>query len=126
MWKELTRKVSRIGGGAPPLSRFMQEIDLPPKVAPPARDAVQCLTIHSPGGRDFRHVYLIGLAEDQLPSYYATKAGANPRLLEEERRNCFVAITRTQGTLTLTYADSYFGRPKQPTRFLREMGLNLT
>ena len=126
IWKDLTRKISQAVGNAPPLSRFMQEMDLRPKVVPPGRDAVQCLTIHAAKGREFRHVYVIGLAEDQLPSFRATKSGANPRLLEEERRNCFVAITRTQATLTLTYADSYFGWPKQPSRFLREMGLNLT
>ena len=126
MWKELTRKASRIGGGVPPLSRFMQEIEPQPKVTPPARDAVHCLTIHSPAGRDFRHVYLMGLAEDQLPSYRATKAEAQPRLLEEERRNCFAAMTGAHATLTLTCADTYFGRTTQPSRFLREMGLSLT
>ena len=68
---------------------------------------------------EFRHVYLIGLVEDQLPSYHATKTGASPRVLEEERRNCFVAITRTQSTLTLTYSDSYFGWPKRPSRFFK-------
>lgn len=126
MWKELTRKASRVGGGVPPLSRFMQEMERRPKVARPSRDAVHCLTIHSRGRRDFRHVYLIGLAEDQLPSYHATKAGAHPRVLEEERRNCFAAITSAHATLTLTCADSYFGRTTQPSRFLREMGLSLT
>ena len=125
IWTELTHKVSRDLGEAPPLSRFMQEMDLRPKVASPGRDAVQCLTIHSAKGREFRHVYLIGLAEDQLPSYHATKDGANARVLEEERRNCFVAITRTQATLTLTYAASYFGWRKRPSRFLREMGFIL-
>lgn len=126
IWNYLVRKVSREVGKDAPLSRFMQEMDLRPKIVPPSRDAVQCLTIHGAKGREFRHVYLIGLAEDQLPSFHATKTGANPRVLEEERRNCFVAITRTQATLTLTYADSYYGWPKRPSRFLREMGLNIT
>jgi len=43
--------------------------------------------------------------------------------LEEERRNCFVAITRTIRTLTLSYAERYRGWQKQPSRFLYEMGL---
>jgi len=43
--------------------------------------------------------------------------------MQEERRNCFVAITRTEETLTLTYADSVQGWSKRPSRFLREMGL---
>ena len=125
VWRKLTRKVSRNFGVTPPLSRFMQEMDLRPKVAAPAPDAVQCLTIHAAKGREFRHVYLIGLAEGQLPSYHAMKPGAPARVLEEERRNCFVAITRTQATLTLTYADSYFGWPKRPSQFLGEMGYKL-
>ena len=125
IWRELTREVSRNFGVTPPLSRFMQEMDLRPKVTPPAPDAVQCLTIHAAKGREFRHVYLIGLAEGQLPSYHATKPGAPARVLEEERRNCFVAITRTQATLTLTYADSYFGWPRRPSRFLDEMGYKM-
>ena len=126
IWKELRQKVARDVGKEPPLSRFMQEIDLRPKIASPGRNAVQCLTIHAAKGREFRHVYLIGLVEDQLPSYHATKTGASPRVLEEERRNCFVAITRTQATLTLTYSDSYFGWRKMPSRFISEMGLNLS
>jgi DNA helicase II / ATP-dependent DNA helicase PcrA len=43
--------------------------------------------------------------------------------MEEERRNCFVAITRARETLTLTYADTCRGYSKQPSRFLYEMGL---
>ena len=72
-------------------------------------------------GKEFHHVYLIGLAEEQLPSFHAVRSG--PAAMEEERRNCFVAITRVQSTLTLTHADSYFGRSKQPSRFLQDMGL---
>ena len=84
---------------------------------------MQCLTIHRAKGKEFQHVYLIGLAEGQLPSYHAIQS--EDRAIEEERRNCFVAITRTQVSLTLTRAESYFGWPKQPSRFLREMGLLL-
>ena len=126
IWKELRQKVARDVGKEPPLSRFIQEMDLRPKIASPGRGAVQCLTIHAAKGREFRHVYVIGVVEDQLPSYHATKTGASPRVLEEERRNCFVAITRTQATLTLTYSDLYFGWQKNPSRFLHEMGLNLS
>lgn len=43
--------------------------------------------------------------------------------LEEERRNCFVAITRTIKTLTLSYSERYRDWPKKPSRFLYEMGL---
>jgi DNA helicase-2/ATP-dependent DNA helicase PcrA len=43
--------------------------------------------------------------------------------MQEERRNCFVAITRTIETLTLSYAGKYNGWRKAPSRFLGEMGL---
>jgi DNA helicase-2/ATP-dependent DNA helicase PcrA len=71
----------------------------------------------------FHHVYLIGLVEDQLPSWAAVRKGDDSREMQEERRNCFVAITRTQETLTLTHSLELFGWQKQPSRFLSEMGL---
>ena len=85
---------------------------------------MQCLTIHQAKGKGFRHVYLIGLAEDLLPSHYAKRNGANGPQIEEERRNCFVAITRASETLTLTCAAAYDGWSKSPSRFLADMGLS--
>ena len=122
IWNELSRDVCR-HVVAPTLSRFLQEMDLRPKVTPPGRDAIQCLTIHLAKGKEFEHVYLVGMAEDHLPSYHARRKGANSRAIEEERRECFVGITRAQTSLTLTYSASYFGWPKEPSRFLSEMGL---
>jgi len=72
---------------------------------------------------EFEYVYLIGIAEDQLPSFQSIKKGDDSREMQEERRNCFVAITRARTTITLTYADEYSGWRKKPSRFLREMGL---
>jgi DNA helicase-2/ATP-dependent DNA helicase PcrA len=46
--------------------------------------------------------------------------------MEEERRNCFVAITRTKEQLTLSTAKQYRNWPKKPSRFLNEMGLTKT
>jgi DNA helicase-2/ATP-dependent DNA helicase PcrA len=42
--------------------------------------------------------------------------------MEEERRNCFVAITRVQETLHVSLARTYNGYEKKPSRFLKEMG----
>ena len=72
---------------------------------------------------EFSHVYVVGLVEDQLPSFQAVKKGDNSLELQEERRSCFVAITRSQISLTLTYAARCWGWLKEPSRFLREMGL---
>jgi len=122
IWNSLTREIRLQLGADPPLGQFLQQIDLRQKTPPPCPTDVQCLTIHSAKGKEFQHVYLTGLAEEQLPSYQAVQGG--PSAMEEERRNCFVAITRVQSSLTLTHADSYFGWPKQPSRFLAEMGLH--
>ncbi len=124
VWHQLSHEI-RQHFADPTLSQFLQELDLHPKVRPPKPSEVQCLTIHQAKDKEFRHVYLVGLAEDQLPSYYARQKGDASREIEEERRNCFVAITRTQSSLTLTFAASYFGWQKQPSRFLCEMGLQL-
>ena len=121
-WGSLTREIRHQLGADPPLGQFLQQIDLRQKTTPPRSTDVQCLTIHLAKGKEFQHVYLTGLAEEQLPSFQAVQGG--PSAMEEERRNCFVAITRVQSSLTLTHADSYFGWPKQPSRFLAEMGLH--
>ena len=121
IWSSLTREIRQQLGADPPLSQFLQQIDLRQKTAPPRATDVQCLTIHLVKGKEFQHVYLTGLAEEQFPSYQAVQG--DPSAMEEERRACFVAITRVQRSLTLTHADSYFGWPKQPSRFLAEMGL---
>ena len=83
------------------------------------------MTIHSAKGKEFDHVYVVGLAEDVLPSFQSVKAGEQSPEMEEERRNCFVAITRAREWLCLSYADRYRGWTKLPSRFLGEMGLAL-
>ena len=105
------------------LNVLLQGLDLRSKTPSPPRDAIPCSTIHSAKGAEFHHVYLIGLVEDQLPSYWAVKKGPDSHEIQEERRNCFVAITRVQSSLTLTYSEEVFGWYKSPSRFLEEMGL---
>ena len=122
IWNSLTTEIRQHLGADPTLSQFLQQLDLRQKTSPPRATDVQCLTIHLAKGKEFQHVYLAGLAEEHLPSYQAVQGG--PSAMEEERRNCFVAITRVQSSLTLTHADSYFGWSKQPSRFLAEMGLH--
>jgi DNA helicase II / ATP-dependent DNA helicase PcrA len=103
---------------------FLQELDLREKSPPIPPNAVRCLTIHSAKGLEWEHVYIAGLAEDQLPSFQSIKKGPGSREMQEERRNCFVAITRAQTRLVLTRAKTYFGWSKEPSRFLQEMGLD--
>ncbi len=127
VWWEIEQKARSKLGTAPTLSQLLEEFELRSKTAPPNPGQVQCLTIHGAKGKEFEHVYLMGLAEGELPSYHATRGDdgsmAGRRVMDEERRSCFVAITRASSSVTLTHADSYFGWPRNPSRFLVEMEL---
>lgn len=120
-WQRIVTDVQRNYGDNMSLHMLLQEMDLTPKSKPLSRDCVRLQTVHTAKGTEFEHVYLIGLAEEQFPTYFAIKQGG--KSIEEERRNCFVAITRASSTLYLSYADTYFGWRKPPSRFLKEMGL---
>ena len=123
-WYRLVNEIStQYGKQEVTLHLLLQELDLRSKSPAPPKDAVPCSTIHASKGMEFDHVYLVGMVEDQLPSWAALKKGDDSREMQEERRNCFVAITRAQETLTLTYSDHMQGWRKQPSRFLFEMGV---
>lgn len=124
VWTELTNEIiAQYGKENVTLHLLLQELDLRSKAPTPPAGAVPCFTIHASKGMEFGHVYLVALVEDQLPNWAAVKPDARPHELQEERRNCFVAITRTQESLTLTYSAQVFGWNKSPSRFLTEMGL---
>ncbi|MBY5379344.1 ATP-dependent helicase [Rhizobium leguminosarum] len=124
-WSDLARNIGKTIGRDAPLEQFLQELAIRSKEAPVGSNTVTLMTIHGAKGKEFDHVYVVGLAEDILPSFQSLKAGENSPEMEEERRNCFVAITRAREWLCLSYADSYRGWAKQPSRFLNEMGLIL-
>jgi DNA helicase-2/ATP-dependent DNA helicase PcrA len=123
VWDELVRDIKGSLRENLTLDAFLQEIQMRSKEATPKKDVVLLMTIHGAKGKEFKHVYLIGMVEDELPSFQSKQKGADSPEMEEERRNCFVAITRALETLTLSYADSYRGWPKNPSRFLCEMGI---
>jgi DNA helicase II / ATP-dependent DNA helicase PcrA len=123
-WEQIqTDVMKKFGADEVTLNVFLQELDLVEKSPPIPSNAIRCLTIHSAKGLEWEHVYIAGLAEDQLPSFQSIKKGDQSKEMQEERRNCFVAITRAQSSLTLTRANSYSGWRKVPSRFLREMEL---
>ena len=119
IWKDLAVTT------APPnprtLSAYLQAMDLTPKVTPRPPGSVPCYTVHGAKGLEFDHVYLIGMAQEVFPSFQALRSSQRERALEEERRSCFVAITRAQETLTITWAQRYNGWDKVPSMFLAEM-----
>ena len=120
-WRRLSGEI-RTAVGPTSLDRFLQELELRSKEPVPVPGAVSLATIHGAKGLEFDTVYLIGLAEEILPSWHSVTHENGSARLEEERRGCFVAITRTKERLTLSRAQQYRGWPKQPSRFLEEMG----
>jgi len=69
------------------------------------QNCVQLMTIHSAKGLEFPIVFLTGLEEDLFPS---RQSKDEPHLLDEERRLCYVGMTRAMNTLTLSYANKRF------------------
>ena len=122
-WETAAKAIRSEKGSNPDLAELLQGIALRPKEPPPDVSAVGLFTVHSAKGLEFDHVWVLGLAETVLPSWQSLQSDAKPAELEEERRNCFVAITRTRNTLILTRADNYRGWAKVASRFLDEMKL---
>ena len=122
-WETLHRDIVREYGSGVTLHGYLPHFDLSSKAPIPGPKAVQCITIHRAKGLEFEHVYLIGMAQDVFPSYRALRRGPGSEEVEEERRSCFVAITRARETLTLTRATEYFGYGKRASQFLGEMGV---
>ena len=126
VWKQLLSEITKkFEGETVGLNQLLHELDLSSKTPKKSPDAIPCFSIHASKGMEFGHVYLMGLVEDQLPSWAAVKKGDHSLEMQEERRNCFVAITRAQESLTLTYSSRVFGWYKQPSRFLGEMGIQI-
>jgi DNA helicase-2/ATP-dependent DNA helicase PcrA len=112
------------------LSDFLENVSLIESTDKPSNDqnknAVTLMTIHSAKGLEFKVVFLIGMEEGLFPHSRSVLELAE---LEEERRLCYVAITRARDRLYLTYAKArlYFGQIQSNivSRFLMEIPENL-
>ncbi len=122
-WKTLHREITCEYGGSVTLHSYLMQLDMASKNTRPGSNSLRCMTVHGAKGLEFKHVYLIGMAQEVFPSYQSLRKGPQSRQLEEERRNCFVAITRAEETLTITRSQRYFGYNKSPSQFLSEMGI---
>jgi DNA helicase-2/ATP-dependent DNA helicase PcrA len=85
-------------------------------------DCVQLMTLHTAKGLEFRLVFLVGLEDGLFPSQQSIYDAGK---LEEERRLCYVGITRAREKLYITHAEKrlLYGRetPASKSRFLREL-----
>ena len=117
------------GAGADTLTAFLDELllsereDADDKEEQLSQNAVALMTLHSAKGLEFPHVYLVGLEEGILPHKRSLAEGGDD--VDEERRLCYVGVTRAQDRLTLSFALTRrkWGKPRdtQPSRFLFEM-----
>ena len=110
----------------PALSGFLEEVALVADIDSYEgnNDYVVLMTIHSSKGLEFPKVYLSGMEEGLFPSYMSVSS-EDPTDLEEERRLCYVAITRAMNSLTLSYATSRMIRGELQyntvSRFIKEI-----
>lgn len=110
------------------LSDFLEEVVLM-STADQANDAakVTLMTLHAAKGLEFPVVFMAGMEDGLFPSERALEEDL--RSLEEERRLCYVGMTRARQELYLTYAQSrqQFGQRsyRTPSRFLEDMGTDI-
>ncbi len=108
------------------LDGLLEEIALVADIDTVSEDADQILlmTLHSAKGLEFPHVYICGMEENVFPGAMAV-FGDDPMELEEERRLCYVGITRAREKLTLTSASQRMKNGEltfnRPSRFISEI-----
>ncbi|HET6344474.1 MAG TPA: UvrD-helicase domain-containing protein [Myxococcota bacterium] len=121
----LQRFEERLAPGDAPLAEFLRASAL---VRSPAEDdedkagQVTLMTLHSAKGLEFPYVVLVGVEEELLPHKRSLELGGS---LDEERRLCYVGITRARKRLWITWCRRRMMRgkpaPRSPSRFLEEL-----
>lgn len=110
------------------LEHFLEQITLMTDVDKysPSKEKLTLMTLHAAKGLEFRVVFIIGMEEGILPH---SRSLLNPSDLEEERRLCYVGMTRAKDLLYLSFAlyRNYLGssQANPPSRFLKEIPQNL-
>ncbi len=108
----------------PSLEAFLEEISLKSSTDEkgPAHDTIRLMTLHNGKGLEFTAVFLVGMEEDLFPHANSRESA---EALEEERRLCYVGMTRAKEHLCLSAASSRYlwGMPRmmRPSRFLKEI-----
>jgi DNA helicase-2/ATP-dependent DNA helicase PcrA len=112
----------------PPLEEFLQQISLlsDQDSIEEDQDLVTLMTVHNAKGLEYDTVFVIGCEDGSFPHMMALEEGGE----EEERRLCYVAITRARRRLYMTWARErrMFGRSERnlPSRFIDELPVELT
>ncbi len=109
-------------GGYHSLTSFLGQVALG-TTQQPKQEGLALLTMHSAKGLEFDVVVIMGMEDGTFPDYRAKGAG-----LQEEKRNAFVAVTRSKRLLCFSYSKTKvmpWGsvRLQTPSRYLRELGL---
>lgn len=112
-------------GTVPTLEAFMESVALQTDADKDEdgedNNRVKLMTVHASKGLEFPYVYITGMEENLFPSSMSATADS----VEEERRLFYVALTRAEKAVTLSYAGSRFLNGKtsacRPSRFLREI-----
>jgi len=103
---------------------FLADTALATSSDEPAENCIQLMTIHAAKGLEFETVFLTGLENGLFPLHGSID---EPDELEEERRLCYVGVTRAKQNLHMTYASTrmIYGqyKPQQKSIFLDEMGI---
>lgn len=113
----------------PSLAGFLEEVALYTDLEEfnDGDDAVVMMTMHSAKGLEFPNVYLVGFEDGLFPG---ARAIGDMEEMEEERRLCYVAITRAKDNLTISYAKQrmLYGRTNAslPSRFVKEIPEDIT
>ena len=111
----------------PTLSGFLEEVALVADIdnLEEGVDHIVLMTLHSAKGLEFPYVYLCGMEEGVFPSYMSVFADNPTEEIEEERRLCYVGITRAMKQLSLSAAKQRMLRGEtqynKPSRFINEI-----
>lgn len=132
---ENIKELRSVAAQFPDLGDFLENVSLiqhenlpesQKRLAGPSNQMVNLMTIHAAKGTEFPVVFLVGMEENLFPHARSLEEGEN---LEEERRLCYVGLTRAKEKLYLSYAARrmYFGQSNfnPPSRFLEDIPARL-
>ncbi len=122
--EETTQQAEALNPSDVSLAAYLQNIALLTDMDEPTddNDFVTLMSVHAAKGLEFKSIFVVGLEENLFPSYLSMES---PESMEEERRLFYVAITRAEQLLTLSYAEHRYRygqmRRNDPSRFLSEL-----